>query len=293
LRVEIFPQRRFLRDHLAKDNCRCGDSMQADGKQMTSEEEYSKPFLRLPAVQAMLMQLLSLVLVMALMLGIFAFWSVKVPLLAAVLLQALAAVGLSFWRGLAPWWLAMQMVFLPGLLAGVMLHLPSSLYLFAFLFFLLLYWSTFRTQVPFYPSGSAVWAAVATQLPTARPIRFVDVGSGFGGMILHFARLRTESEFVGIELAPLPWFASRVAARLAHSRGRFLRDDYQRLDFGKYDIVFAYLSPAAMPTLWRKARTEMRAGSVLFSYEFAIREAESQIANITVVNGRNLYRWNM
>ena len=54
----------------------------------------------------------------------------------------------------------MQMVFLPGLVAGAMLHLPSSIYLLAFLFLLLLYWSTFRTQVPFYPSGAAVWAAL-------------------------------------------------------------------------------------------------------------------------------------
>ena len=260
---------------------------------MMFEEGYSKPFLRLPAVQAMLMQFLSLALVLALMFGLFTLWSVKVPLLAAVLLQALAAAGLSFWRGLAPWWLAMQMVFLPGLVAGAMLHLPPSIYLLAFLFLLLLYWSTFRTQVPFYPSGAAVWAAVAAQLPTARPIRFVDVGSGFGGMILHLARLRPESEFVGIELAPLPWFASRLAAQLTRSRSRFLRDDYQHLEFGEYDIVFAYLSPAAMPALWRKARAEMRAGSMLFSYEFAIREAESQIANISEVNGRNLYRWNM
>jgi len=252
-----------------------------------------KPLIQLPAVQAVLMQFLSLTIVLTLMFGFYALFSVKVPIVIAVLMQGIGAAVLSLWRRLAPWWLIMQIIFLPAVFAGAMLHLPSQIYLFAFLFFLLLYWSTFRTQVPFYPSGSAVWAAVAKQLPESHPIRFVDVGSGFGGMVMHLARQRPDSEFIGIELAPLPWCSSRLLARLTGSKGKFLRDDYNHLDFGEFDIVFAYLSPAAMPSLWHKARAEMRAGSLLLSYEFAIPGAESQIANISEVNGRKLYGWNM
>ena len=49
-----------------------------------------------------------------------------------------------------------------------------------------------------------------------------------------------------------------------------MRGDYSSLDFSQFDAVIAYLSPAAMPALWDKARAEMRPGTSLYSVEFAI-----------------------
>jgi hypothetical protein len=42
------------------------------------------------------------------------------------------------------------------------------------------------------------------------------------------------------------------------------------LDFGDYDIIFAYLSPAAMSSLYLKAIHEMRNATVLIAQEFPI-----------------------
>jgi hypothetical protein len=248
---------------------------------------------QLPAVQALLMQFLSLSLMLTLMVVLATCFSIRLPIILVLCLQGLLAAGLSWWRQLAPWWLIMQVIFLPALFAMIALQLPSAIYLVAFLFLLLLYWSTFRTQVPFYPSGRPAWEAVAQRLPTGHALRVIDIGSGFGGMVTHLAKARPDCDIAGIELAPLPWLTSRFVASLTRSKGRFLHGDYQQVDFGDFDFVFAYLSPAAMPALWRKARAEMRPGSVLMSYEFAIPEAESQITNISVINGRNLYEWSM
>jgi predicted O-methyltransferase YrrM len=49
------------------------------------------------------------------------------------------------------------------------------------------------------------------------------------------------------------------------------------LDFAQFDVVFAYLSPAAMPELWKKAQREMRPGSLLISYEFPIEGVEPNL----------------
>ena len=125
-------------------------------------------------------------------------------------------------------------------------HLPPMLFLAVFLFLLLLFWSTFRSQVPFYPSGRSTWDAVAALLPSDQPLRVIDIGSGLGGAVLYLSKLRADSRFTGIELAPLPWLVSQVRALLTRSRGAFVRGDYTRLDFRDYDTIFAYLSPAAM-----------------------------------------------
>jgi predicted O-methyltransferase YrrM len=94
---------------------------------------------------------------------------------------------------------------------------------------------------------------------------------------------------VGIELAPLPWLVSRLRAAWSGSRARFLRGDYEQLNFAEYDLVFAYLSPAAMPALWRKAQREMRPGSLLASYEFEIPAADGVKTIRTTEGGQLLY----
>ena len=168
---------------------------------------------------------------------------------------------------------------------------PSWLFLAAFLFLLALYWSTFRTQVPYYPSGKRVWDEVAKLLPQDRPVLAIDIGSGLGGLVLDLAARRPESHFVGIELAPLPWLASRLRALFSGSRARFVRGDYEQLDFSQYDAVFAYLSPAAMSALWRKAAAEMRPGTMLLSYEFLITEKTPDLTILPIGRGPALYVW--
>ena len=213
--------------------------------------------------------------------------------LAAAFLQGGLAAALSGWRRMAPWWLPIQLLFAPALVALHALQLPPQLFLGSFLLLLLLYWSTFRTQVPYYPSTHSVWQAVAGLLPARRGLRFIDIGSGFGGLVLHLAALRPDSEVCGIELAPLPWLGSRLQALLQRSRACFMRGDYMDLDFARYDVVFAYLSPAAMHGLWEKAHSEMRPGTLLLSFEFVISGRAPDIEIVPRRDGAVLYGWHM
>jgi hypothetical protein len=245
---------------------------------------------RAPAVQALLLQCaafpLTLVCVYLLARAGFA-----PGFLSAALLQGAFASLLSWWRGLASWWLAIELLFPVALLQAQALAIAPWAFLLAFLFLLALYWSTFRTQVPYYPSGRRVWDAVARLLPTERPVRAIDIGSGLGGLVLDLARRRPDGQFDGIELAPLPWLISALRATLSASGARFLRGDYDDLDFAAYDAVFAYLSPAAMSALYRKAAREMRPGSMLISYEFLITERAPDLDIVPTGRGPSLYVW--
>ncbi len=249
---------------------------------------------RLPAIRALLLQLLAFPLTLATV-WLLARAGLAQSWLSVAVVQGAWAAGLSWRAGLASWWRAIQFLFPPVLLlarqAADALALPPAAFLAIFLFMLLLYWSTFRTQVPYYPSGRGVWDEVARRLPADRPLRIVDIGSGLGGLVLALARRRPDCEVSGIELAPLPWLASLLRARIAGSRARFLRGDYESLNFGNFDVVFAYLSPAAMPRLWSKAAAEMRPGAVLLSYEFAIAGREPDERVVTTDSRKILYIW--
>ncbi len=244
-----------------------------------------------PAVQALFLQIASfcIVLLAAFCLDVAAGLSISI--LVAALAQGSIAAGFSFWRKLASWWLLIQFLFPVVLVLTLSLQLPPSLFLAAFFFFLVVYWSTFRTQVPYYPSRLPTWRSVSGLLPQDGNVRFIDIGSGLGGLTLHLARQYPNGRFVGIEIAPLPWMISSLRAWWMDSPVRFERGDYRLLDFADYDVIFAYLSPVAMPDLWQKARAEMRSGSLLLSHEFPVLDVPPTMIISPDGSGADLYCW--
>lgn len=250
-------------------------------------------------MRALLLQAAALLLTLLLRQALHGLAGIVLAPLPMTLLQGLIAALLSHRFGLARWWLPIQFLFPVAALLVNALHLPPLIFLAGFVFFLLLFWSTFRTQVPYYPSRASTWRAVDALLPRdgapEAPLRIIDIGSGFGGFVLSMAGRRPQASLTGIEIAPLPWLVSRLRA-LFHGAGeggraRFILGDYTRLDFAEYDVVFAYLSPAAMTALWNKARAEMRPGSLLLSYEFPIEGAAPDIEVNASNKGAILYGW--
>jgi len=243
-----------------------------------------------PAVQALLLQCLAFVPTF-LTVYLLARAGVSFSYAAVALIQGAYACLLTRWRGLAAWWLVIGLLFPLAVYGALTLAIPPWWFLAGFLLLLVLYWSTFRTQVPYYPSGKRVWDEVDKLLPRGRPAAAIDIGSGLGGLVLELARRRPGSRFTGIELAPLPWLASTVRARLSGNQAKFILGDYEKLNFADYDLVFAYLSPVAMSALWRKASTEMRPGAILLSYEFLITEKEPDLIVSPRGRGPCLYVW--
>ncbi|MFC7514159.1 class I SAM-dependent methyltransferase [Herbaspirillum sp. GCM10030257] len=246
-----------------------------------------------PLFRAVAIQLVSLLLVQ---ISVNAFADPQnepVKTVLAALAQGAIAAALSRLFRLATWWLAIQAVFPIALVATLSLHLPPNIFLAVFIVLVALYWSTFRTQVPFYPSGKAAARAVANRLPMDRAISFIDIGSGMGGLVLHLASLRRGDRFTGVEIAPLPWLISVLCRWKRRSNARFIRSDYECLNFGAYEVVFAYLSPVAMSAVWIKARNEMRAGTLFLSYEFEVPGVVPDIMDVPVGGGPTLYGWYM
>lgn len=244
-------------------------------------------------MQALLILISGLILALTISEAAEQVLGIRVPLAAFVLLQGALGALLAYMCRMAWWWSAILAVFPVAALLVNQLALPPLFFLAVFFILLVVFWTTFRSQVPFYPSNPDVWREVDKLLPTDRAFRFIDIGSGFGGAVMHLSARHPQGEFTGIEIAPLPWLTSLIRAKMTGSRGRFVRGDYTRLDFARYDVVFAYLSPAAMPALWEKASADMVKGSLLLSYEFIVEEKKPDLIIKTHENGETLYGWNM
>jgi hypothetical protein len=186
------------------------------------------------------------------------------------LLQGVFAASLGRVLGMNAWWLPMHALFAPGLVWALEFGLPPAYALAAFCVLASVYWGVSRTRVPLFPSSRAAARAVAGLLPRGRSFTFLDLGCGLGGVLAFLARERPAGRYHGIEAAPVPFLLSRLRAALGPQSCRVSWGDFSVLDLGRYDVVYAYLSPAAMSDVWRKARREMRSGSLLISNSFAV-----------------------
>jgi hypothetical protein len=244
-----------------------------------------------PSILALLLQSAAFVLA-ALILRVFGLQ--LVPFVFALLCGALAT-AFSRIAGLARWWLFIQFFFAPALVLMLTLNIPPGYFLAAFLVMLVVYWSTFRTQVPLYLSSNKIWQVLETQLPADQPFTFIDLGSGIGGVLTHLAHARPQGRYHGVEAAPLPFLWSWLRIKFGgYTRCTVHWDSLWNSDLSQYDVVFAYLSPVPMEQLWKKVQQEMRPGSLFISNTFAVPDHPPQ-ETITVddLHHSVLYLWRM
>ena len=205
---------------------------------------------------------------------------------------AVAAVLLSYWMGLPKWWCWINAVF--PILVGIFqsFNWSSSIFLVGFLILALFYWSNFLTRVPYYPSSEVVWSEIADLLPSDQAVNVLEIGSGFGGFCLFIKKHKPDSTVVGVELSPIIWLYSRIRQLVLKIDCQFLRQDYRRMNFAKQDLIFAFLSPAAMPALYLQAKKQMKTGAILASYRFEIPCANNEsVEEIEISYGKTLYVW--
>jgi SAM-dependent methyltransferase len=250
---------------------------------------------RLPvSLQSFIIQCAALLLVALLGVLLQFLFSFHAVLWQFALAQGVVAAGLSLiWRQ-PVWWLPLHLGFLPAILLAQQLNIPTWIYLTAFLLLVLFYWSSFRTRVPLYLSDRKAWQAVIPLLPQTIKFRFIDIGSGFGDVPFYLEPRFPLARFYGTEIAPAPWLISRLRAWFKHSRVTFLRRDYAELDLADFDVVFAFLSPAAMPGLWQQAEAQMRKGSLLISLSFAVPTRQpDHVIPLAEGERHTLYAWRM
>jgi SAM-dependent methyltransferase len=250
---------------------------------------------RLPvSLQSLIIQCVAVLLIVLPSTLLNTLYSIQPALWQLALAQGGIAALLSY-RVMQPaWWPPLHFGFFPAILLAQQANLVAWFYLGAFLLLLLFYWSTFRTRVPLYLSDRKAWQAVSPLLPQTQAFSFIDIGSGLGDVPFYLESRFPKGRFFGTEIAPAPWLISRVRAGLKRSRVVFMRRDYTALDLAEFDVVFAFLSPAAMPALWQQVQSQMRQGGLFISLSFEVNERQPDHVVALAEGARHtLYAWRM
>jgi SAM-dependent methyltransferase len=207
-------------------------------------------------------------------------WTLTENIPVALCAGAIVAFLAAHFLALSPPWQILNLVIIP--MAAVLLAEPLPAWVPVTLAFVtaIIYAPAFWTRVPYYPTSKAAYAVLMAELPADRPFRFVDIGCGFGDLVLFLAKHRPLGHYTGIEIGILPFAAAKIRA-LVFGNGR-VDIRYQsmwKLDLGAFDVV-AFLSPAPMVELWAKAKREMRTGSVFVTNSFVVPDEPSRTAPV-------------
>lgn len=206
-----------------------------------------------------------------------------------ILTQAIAAASVAALLRSAWWWLPIHLAFSPLLIAADQLGISPHWYLLAFIVLTLVFWTSFRTQVPLYLSNPATIQALLDRLPDDRPINFMDIGCGTGSVLIALARQRPECRFIGVETAPGPCWVGKLLAR-GMPNVHIERGDLFDSSWAGQDVVYAFLSPVPMAKVWIKARREFKPDALLISNSFTVPNVEAkEVIRLDDDRGTHLY----
>jgi hypothetical protein len=217
----------------------------------------------------------------------------EISLLLGVVLVLCATVG---WLGavflyLPRPWRVFNALILPLVLLFLFTPLPAWVFGVLFLSALLLYLPTIWTRVPYYPTSKPIFEAVLNELP-AKHCSFIDLGCGFSELLCYLAKRRPESSFEGIELSPLAYLVSLVKVRARGLRNVRIRyGSFWQVDLGEYTVVYAFLAPPPMRSLWEKAKREMKPETILLSNSFAVPDEPADIISVPRTHQGSIFRY--
>jgi hypothetical protein len=209
-------------------------------------------------------------LALAVIFGLAWLLAPRMPFWFWPLAQGGAAAFLAYLWGLNRWWLIFQ-VALPFALVWQLGHpVPAWIYPLALLGLVLVFGGGLLTRVPLYNSSHAAWKALLDRLPLTEGLKVADLGAGLGGPLSYLARQRPDAHFVGVEASPVVWLLAWLRTWSLRSRCRIRFGSLWKLPLGEFHVVYAFLSPAPMPALWKKTLLEMAPGTLLISNTFQI-----------------------
>ena len=226
-------------------------------------------------------------------LGTFYALGLSIPYIAILIVQGMIAAWIGHKLVLPKWWIPVQIILPPAALLVGTFEVPAWIFLAVFLVLLLVYWNSARGRVPLYLTNRETWHALASIIESRQATHFVDLGCGIGGALLYLAKTHPNTEFTGVESAPLPFLLAWIRARLSGLDNLSIRyGSLWKQPLADYDFVYVFLSPAPMPELYEKVNREMQPNSVFVSNSFTVPGFDAeQIIQVNDKRETQLYLW--
>jgi len=132
-------------------------------------------------------------------------------------------------------------------------------------------WTTVRVGISPMPSSGKARKEMllATENSGNGPI--IDLGSGWGTLVITLARKYPEREIIGYELSFVPWLVSRLLKYALNLKNLSLyRQDFLKANIAGAAVLLCYLYPGGMAALQEKLQQEANDETRIISNTFAL-----------------------
>ena len=121
------------------------------------------------------------------------------------------------------------------------------------------------------PSSGLAYKAIIGWLDNSSSKTIIDLGSGWGNVVIRLARHYPNRHIIGYELSFLPWLTSLILKKtLGLSNLTLHRKNFYHARLPKNSILICYLFPQAMQKINDKLRQETLSVNMLISNNFAL-----------------------
>jgi hypothetical protein len=103
------------------------------------------------------------------------------------------------------------------------------------------------------------------------PYKIIDLGCGWGGVMLSLARVYKKATITGYEISPWPYRFAKLRTALKGKRVRVRRQNIFDADISDQDIIYCYLHPETLKEL-RPVFETLKPGALIISCSFPIPE---------------------
>lgn len=117
------------------------------------------------------------------------------------------------------------------------------------------------------PLKDKVLEDICRYLQAAENITFMDLGSGWGTLLIPLAKKFPQHRFIGIERAFLPYLLSKLRSGKLKNL-TFLRGDIFDADISRADVVYCFLMQRLMDDLTPYLKQNLRKGALVYSCRF-------------------------
>ncbi len=136
-----------------------------------------------------------------------------------------------------------------------------------------LVWHSVRLGMSPTPSSKKALRAIDKLLETYNQAeQVIDLGSGWGTLVIALARKHPDLKFIGYEYSLFPMLWARIICRLMNIKNcRIVRENFYTIPMDREATLLCYLSPVLMAKLRGKLLSENCGATLIISNTFGIR----------------------
>lgn len=152
-----------------------------------------------------------------------------------------------------------------------MIIIKLLFFLFITIIILSIIWFTLKTGIS--PMVSSNKARDAMLDAISKPVNdaLIDLGSGWGTLVISAAKKYPNQQVVGYELSWFPWLVSMLRKKFLRLDNLTLyRKDFKTVDFNHASVLFCYLFPEGMLMLNQKLNDDQYNNILIISNTFAL-----------------------